>query len=81
MTITKNELVAQLRNGVVEVVFDKQDGSERTMNATLNEAHVPTKYQNAEVKDGNVISVWDVDNKGFRSIVVANLKTARPVTS
>ena len=67
---TKTFLSEALQNGVVTVTFTKTDGSERVMKCTLQESYLKPyekKTERERVVNDNVISVWDVDNSGWRS--------------
>ena len=75
------ELTEQLKNGVVTVVFEKKDGTERTMRCTLSDNYVPqvlTEYDEApkveRKRNDNVQSVWDIDSNGWRSFRVDSVK-------
>ena len=63
---------AWLRDGTVEVVFTKKDGTERTMNCTL----VPEAYAGYEFAgsgsglNDKIVTVWDTDKQAWR--VVSN---------
>ena len=85
MLVDKYELKEDLKNGVVTVVFEKVDGTERTMRCTLSDLYVPqvlTEYDqdgNAIVKpqrkrNDDVVSVWDIDNSGWRSFRLDSVK-------
>ena len=54
--IDKYALREDLKNGVVTVVFEKTDGTERTMRATLSDLYVPQVDTPAMLSeyDGNV---------------------------
>jgi cytochrome oxidase Cu insertion factor (SCO1/SenC/PrrC family) len=69
MEFNMTDIVKELETRVVEITFDKKDGTERVMNATLQEAVVPeTKGGNSKNTDKNV------DKQGWRTIVVENIK-------
>ena len=85
--IDKYELKEQLQNGVVTVVFEKKDGTERTMRATLSNLYVPQVEEPAMLSeyDGNipkkarqlndnVQSVWDIDSNDWRSFRLDSVK-------
>ena len=82
MMLNKHELKEVLQNGVVTVVFTKVDGSERTMKCTLLPEYMPAVAQgqqllneNSKPENPNVLSVWDLDNGGWRSFRVDSVKT------
>lgn len=75
--MTYEELVSKLKREEVEVTFTKVDGSERVMRATLMESKLPkidyVEKSSTKPKNTSVISVWDLDNEGWRSFRVANV--------
>ena len=68
-----------LKQRIVTVVFTKNDGSERTMNCTLQESFFPVVEQKTEptkiknVVNPDVLSVWDVDAAGWRSFRIDSI--------
>lgn len=84
--IDKYALKEQLTNGVVTVVFEKADGTERTMRCTLSDLYVPqvepvmlSEYdgnipKQAKVLNDNVQAVWDIDQGGWRSFRLDSVK-------
>lgn len=60
-----------LTKGIVEVTFTKKDGSCRVMKCTLANELIPTEHApkgTGKVKvNTDVISVFDVENQGWRS--------------
>lgn len=84
--IDKYTLKEQLKNGVITVVFEKTDGTERTMRATLSDLYVPqvepqmlSEYdgqvpKNARQLNDNVQAVWDIDAGGWRSFRIDSVK-------
>ena len=81
--IDKYALKEQLKNGVVTVTFEKKDGTERTMRATLSDNYVPqvlAEYDGQKAKpakqlNDNVQSVWDIDAEGWRSFRLDSVKS------
>jgi WYL_2, Sm-like SH3 beta-barrel fold len=70
-----------LHDGVVEVTFTKKDGSERLLRCTLDPKIVPTYVSEStdEVKierkkPENSISVYDVENSGWRAFQFDSVK-------
>jgi hypothetical protein len=67
----KIQIQENLRKSVAKVVFNKTDGSEREMNCTLMEEYIPQKEDSVRhvprSDNDNVLAVWDIDNKGWRS--------------
>lgn len=74
----KEAIKADLKYGVAEVIFTKMDGTVRKMRATLASEYLPKtieedkKEADFEKEDSNpnVVAVWDLDNKGWRSFRV-----------
>jgi len=75
-----DDLRKRLHAGVVEVTFTKKDGTERVMKCTLNQQHIPEKdYPKGDgpmmaPSNGKVISCYDIENQGWRSFIVENVK-------
>lgn len=79
MLLNKEDTVAfqkwlkeHLAGGVVSVLFTKKDGTERVMKCTTSELLVPVIVESAEPKrekkvNEDVMNVYDVDAKGWRS--------------
>jgi hypothetical protein len=65
------ELIEQLKSGIVNIVFTKTDGTQRKMRATLAESYIlpepEPKHTPARKKNSATQSVWDVDVKAWRS--------------
>jgi len=72
------EWIALLKENEVTITFTKKDGSERVMLCTLKPEHLPVRE---EIKEStrkhseNNVSVWDLNAKGRRSFVIANVVT------
>lgn len=67
MIIEREELREKLRNGELTVVFTKKDGSERRLRCTLQSDVVPETKNSGIVRTDEVLSVYDVENAGWRS--------------
>ena len=80
--IDKYALKEQLTNGVVTVVFEKKDGTERSMRCTLSDLYVPqvlSEYDGQQAKpakqlNDSVQSVWDIDANDWRSFRLDSVK-------
>lgn len=84
--IDEYALKEDLKNGVVTVVFEKTDGTERTMRATLSDLYVPqvepsmlSEYdgnvpKKARQLNDNVQAVWDIDANDWRSFRIDSVK-------
>jgi len=73
IAVDRSEMIQELHDRNCKVIFRKVDGTERTMICTLNEGAIDNgDVAKREVKsrNGNVIAVWDVENKGWRSFRV-----------
>jgi len=79
----KLQLKQILENGVVTVVFTKIDGTEREMKCTLNSDFLPESNKqlltegSTKKENDNVLSVWDIDNQGWRSFRLDSIKEIR----
>lgn len=75
--MNKSTFKKSLTSGVVWVSFQKKDGSLREMFCTLHPQYViPYEKKTDRVrspKEG-MISVWDIENDGFRTINISNIK-------
>jgi len=78
--MTKNELIEMMKTSVVEVVFEKVDGTLRTMEATLCDNIIPEQPAPASEVNRNrkpnesVQVVWDADAQGWRTFRWASVK-------
>ena len=63
------KLAQDLRTSTKRIRFTKRDGTIRDLKATLQESLLPARVGEATARAHNpaVMSVWDVDNKGWRS--------------
>ena len=60
--------VDELKNNICTVVFTKVNGETRRLRCTLQENLLPVKETEWNGRSSeNVVSVWDVDNQGWRS--------------
>ena len=77
MTIMREDLVDRLKQSVVNVVFTKTDGSERTMNCTLKLENIPEdQHPKSAVKsESDQIRVFDTDIQEWRSFNFSSVKT------
>lgn len=77
-------LIEYLRVNVVNVVFDKADGSERSMRCTLKEEYLPQQLDLGDSPNGkepntSVAAVWDLDKSAWRSFRLDRLKSMTAV--
>jgi WYL_2, Sm-like SH3 beta-barrel fold len=77
MKYTYNDLVTKLLDGVLNITFEKVDGTERTMQCTLRPEYLPEEYRGKAPMLTETtpltISVWDVEKSGWRSFRVENV--------
>ena len=70
--IDKNALTSLLHETICKVTFKKVNGDTRVMHCTLNESELPSQIDVEEhiqkkKPNENVLAVWDVEAKGWRS--------------
>jgi len=73
-------LKSHLRMGPVKVVFTKKDGTERTMNCTLQEGVVvphENKTDKVKVENDDILAVWDIDKNAWRSFRLDSINTVQ----
>lgn len=82
--MNKFELKEILERDVVTVVFEKVDGTLREMKCTLLTEYLPVENkqlltENVTVRKEpeGVLSVWDIDSKGWRSFRLDSIKEIR----
>ena len=79
MTHNQENIVEQLHKGVCTVIFQKTDGTERTMRCTLNSSYAPNMPQqqlnetSTRVSNPDVVSVWDTDVDSWRSFRIDSI--------
>ena len=79
----RDTLVEGLKKNLVKVVFMKVNGDLREMNCTLHESILPESTITETEKKINLdtISVWDIDNSGWRSFRIDSIKQFKVVES
>jgi hypothetical protein len=73
----KNWLKSLLKEGIVQIVFEKADGTLREMNCTLAESVIPSEKapkNSGKAKNDNVLAVFDVDKSEWRSFRYDSVK-------
>lgn len=73
--MTREEIENHLKEGIVEVVFTKKDGTQRTMICTLMEEYIPPVFLNGTEQmekktrafNPDVLAVVDLEAKAWRS--------------
>lgn len=71
-------LVSHLKMGPARVTFVKKDGTERTMECTLDEKIVPPlekKTDRVKTVNDEVLPVYDLEAKGWRSFRLDSILT------
>lgn len=67
-----------LKVDVATVTFTKKDGTERVMKCTLNPEQLPpapvTEGKKERKVNESILSVYDVEVKGWRSITIKSIK-------
>lgn len=66
----KKWLIGMLQIGEVTISFTKKDGTERDLICTLKESEIPkekTPKNSEKAKNDNVLPVFDVEKKEWRS--------------
>ena len=83
----RDELIGKLKNNICVVVFEKKDGTERSMKCTLQESIIPeaTREEPLSQKkirslNEEVIPVWDTEKKGWRSFRIDSVKSFSVIT-
>jgi len=83
--MTREELLELLHNNDCEVTFTKVDGTERVMPCTLREAALPPRAVNetklTKATNDNLISVFCLDRKEWRSFRVANVTDVKIINA
>ena len=75
MTQNTSILLDELYSGVVDINFTKQDGSTRTMKATLSNEYVSKEEQENATNNYNQISVLDLEINQWRSFNPSSVKS------
>jgi len=80
--MNRDDILKQLREGVITVTFTKLNGDEREMDCTLNMDIIPNSAHpktDGNVREGvdatvNAIKCYDVNAKGWRSFLFDKVK-------
>lgn len=75
----RDSLKADLKEWIITVFFEKKDGSMRTMKCTLASQHLPVAEEKESKRKENpdTLSVWDLENNGWRSFRLDKVKSVR----
>lgn len=73
----RSEILLALQESICSITFIKADGSERVMQCTLMESHLPVRDE-VSVKTKRTptptnITVWDLEKSAWRSFNIKNL--------
>lgn len=81
---SRDDLLKDLRSNVVEILFTKVNGEQRTMRCTLQERLLPESYVNSDdekqqekdfhSKNPDTLAVWDVQKAGWRSFRINSVQ-------
>lgn len=65
-----------LQNNIITVIFTKKNGTEREMLCTLCPEYIPIDMSgtSTSVEKEGLLTVWDLENDGWRTIPVANIR-------
>lgn len=65
----REDLRTILQTDILQVTFTKRDGAERTLKCTLRPDFLPlpTAIKSHWEENKEILSVWDLDNDGWRS--------------
>jgi hypothetical protein len=87
----KQQIVADLKAGVAELQFRKLNGEVRVMRGTLRPDLLPQLAEEHVYEEGfevtewernpNVVAVWDLDQKGWRSFRIDRLISIQHVNT
>lgn len=84
MMYQRDQLLNDLRENIIEVVFMKANGDKRTMHCTLRKEFLPESYSNDEGEEKefhksnpDTLAVWDVQNRGWRSFRINSIEYAQ----
>jgi len=84
---TREEITGHFdQNDKVKVVFEKADGSMRTLIGTRKTEVIPEEHRPQDNPDkpkrptpDHLFSVFDLENNGFRSFTIAKVHSIEPV--
>lgn len=74
----RNDILSNLREGVVKVAFTKKDGTRRDMVATTKDSLIPSEHQptskdKATNYSKETVRCYDLEKQGWRSFRVDSL--------
>jgi len=75
VNMSRDALQTALMGNICQVQFEKADGSIRDMRCTLKADLLPEDTEvSTDIVNEAVIPVYDLENNGFRSFRVANVR-------
>lgn len=81
MLFERDTILNDLRKYVIEVTFNKVDGTPRIMRCTLDPKHLPESYSQDKQeetdfhqKNADVIACWDIQKGGWRSFRIDSVQ-------
>ncbi len=82
LTVDYEKLANDLKNGSIEVTFDKIDGETRTIHCSLSDQFIPPINEDALPKEKkprnlNAISVWDIQKDAWRSFRLDRVRSIK----
>lgn len=84
MLYQRDQILNDLRENVIEVIFTKVNGEKRTMHCTLRRDFLPETYKSDESEEKEfhntnpeALAVWDVQNRGWRSFRIDSVEYAQ----
>lgn len=80
--MNKVKITKMLKENVISVVFEKKDGTERTMACTLLDSVIPETAKPKEPSKEsppNLVKAFDVEAEGWRSFRVDSVKSISKV--
>ena len=77
----KDSVIEMLNSGPTRILFEKDDGSIREMNATLRIDLLPPQKENTKPRkeSADVVKVYDLDKRSWRSFKIDRLRSANSV--
>ena len=84
--MTTTELKNKIGAAVAVVTFTKKNGEKRAMKCAINQNYlldnfdeteyvVPTQEANYDAESRGMVRVWDLENKGWRTITAEKVET------
>jgi len=73
--MSREDYVSALTKGVCTIVFNKKDGTERVMKATLDPKVVPEVTSGGRTAPPTNLVVFDTEKQGWRSVIISSIKS------